>query len=352
MSSARPRFVGVIEGFYGRAWAQSHRNQAASWFAELGFNTYIYAPKSQTYLRSKWRDPFPDSELELLDHMARAYRAAGLQWGIGLSPLGVNRGLSQADKRALRNKLQVISDLKPDIIAVLFDDMSHSTVDTASRQLDCLAEVAQALPQAHRMVCPTYYSPDPVLEKVFGPMPPGYIEQYQAGLSDTTGVFWTGPSVCSDRVSEADVQVAKQLWGETLVLWDNYPVNDGRLRSQHLYLKPLSARSPNSRLQGHLCNPMNQLHLSLLGLSGLSKLYCLTPESSAIEVLRQVLGGDFIGWLSAKADQFEHTRLDDLCPSEVDSLRQSLREFAGQGARECLDWLAGGYRFDPACLTE
>jgi hyaluronoglucosaminidase len=352
MSFSPPRFVGVIEGFYGRAWAASHRNKAASWFSQLGFNTYIYAPKSQVYLRSKWRDAFPDSELALLQAMSEAYKSAGLQWGIGLSPLGVNQGLSQSDRRALRAKLESIRDLQPDIIAVLFDDMSHSTPETAARQLECLAEVEQVLPKAHCMVCPTYYSPDPVLEEVFGPVPAGYVEYYQANLRTETGVFWTGPKVCSERVTDADVQAAKRLWGNHLVLWDNYPVNDGRLRSQHLYLKPLAARETRSSLRGHLCNPMNQLHLSLLGLSGLSQLYRLVPKSASRDVLMRVLGADLTPWLSAHADRFEHTRLDDLRPCDIDIMRQELQNFPGQGAKECLGWLGGEYRFDPSCLTE
>jgi hypothetical protein len=352
MASEPLRFAGVIEGFYGRAWIPTERNRAASWFSELGFNTYIYAPKSQAYLRSRWRDPFPRAEVQLLEEMAQAYKAAGLLWGLGLSPLGVNQGLSLSDKRALRVKLEAIRELQPDIVAVLFDDMSHSTADTAPRQLECLAEVMQALPKTHCMVCPTYYSPDPVLEQVFGPVPEGYVECYQANLDAEVGVFWTGPRVCSERISEADILAARAQWGDGLILWDNYPVNDGRARSQHLYLKPLSARSTNSRLRGHLCNPMNQLHLSLLGLSGLSQLYGLASNSATANLLDRVLGADLNAWLCDRADQLEQTRLDDLTPREIELMRQTLHKFPGQGAKECLSWLAGEYRFDPACLTE
>lgn len=352
MTAAPLRFAGVIEGFYGRAWAPAERNRAAGWFSKLGFNTYVYAPKSQVYLRSKWRDPFPRSEWLLMHQMAEAYRSAGLMWGVGLSPLGVNQGLSHSDRRALRAKLETIKELQPDIIAVLFDDMSQSTEDTAPRQLECLAEVADMLPTAHCLVCPTYYSPDPVLEQIFGPVPVGYTEYYQANLDPEVGVFWTGPRVCSEQITEADIRIAKEQWGEALVLWDNYPVNDGRLRSQHLYLKPLSARASNLGLQGHLCNPMNQLHLSLLGLSGLSELYKLAPKSAVVGLCEQVLGADLMAWLGDKADQFEHTRLDDLGSIEVELMRHTLQKLCGEGVRECLAWLAGEYRFDPACLTD
>lgn len=352
MSQARPVFVGVIEGFYGRAWDSNQRNLAASWFAKLGFNTYIYAPKSQVYLRSRWREPFPDSELERLQKMAKAYKAAGISWGLGLSPLGVNQGLSKTDRQALRAKLAIISQLQPDVVAVLFDDMSHSTEYTAPRQLECLAEVIDALPTAQCMVCPTYYSPDPVLEEVFGPAPAGYVEHYQANLSKDIGVFWTGPKVCSERVDTADVQAAKRQWGDALVLWDNYPVNDGRVRSQHLYLKPLAARSTHSPMFGHLCNPMNQLYLSLPALLGLSQLYHLVPKVEAQALITRVLGSQLWSWLSSKADQFENERLDDLTDREIHTMGQELQAIGGQGARECLAWLAGEYRFDPACLTE
>lgn len=352
MAALTPPLIGVVEGFYGRAWDPIERNGAAKWFAALGLNTYLYAPKSQRYLRSRWRDPFPEVELSVLGEMASAYRGAGLRWGLGLSPLGVNQGLGSPDLRALRSKVAQIAALKPDILALLFDDMSHSNELTAPRQLECLTVVQEVLPDTELIVCPTYYSSDPVLEEVFGPIPTGYIDYYQRHLDPRVAVFWTGPKVCSSTIGQSDIEVAKQQWGERLVLWDNYPVNDGRVRSQHLYLKPLAARTGGTLLHGHLCNPMNQLHLSTLGLSGLSALYQQRSNEQIERQLAEILGSDFRAWAAEHAERFETVRLDDLGHRERDALVSTLRQFKGAAARECMAWLAGEYRFDPACLTE
>jgi hypothetical protein len=352
MALTKPDFVGVVEGFYGRPWDATQRNLAATWFAELGFNTYLYAPKGQVYLRSRWREPFPAAELDLLSGIARAYRRSGVRWGLGLSPVGVNQGFTVADRQALRDKLKAIAGLEPDLVAVLFDDMSHSNEQTAPRQLECLDEIRSALPATQCLVCPTYYSPDPVLEEVFGPIPSGYIEHYQANLSADVGVFWTGPQVCSEAITQVDLLSAQRAWGKRVVLWDNYPVNDGKLRSQHLYLKPLGNRAVHGGLRGHLCNPMNQLHLSALALAGLSRLYGLISGQQINDVLQRVLGAELRSWLESHADRFSQTRLDDLTEENRQNMISVLATMDGSGSIECRDWLAGEYRFDPSCLTE
>lgn len=53
---------GVIEGFYGVSWPDEVRGLYAAWLAELGLNCYLYAPKSDRYLRRAWTEPWPDDE--------------------------------------------------------------------------------------------------------------------------------------------------------------------------------------------------------------------------------------------------------------------------------------------------
>ena len=345
-------WIGVIEGFYGREWCRSDRLAAAQWFAALGFDTYIYAPKSDRYLRQEWRNPFSPDHLAFLSEQSARYQAAGVRWGLGLSPSGINAGFSQVDWHALETKLAQIASCNPSCLAVLFDDMQVLSQHAAGYQAELIERVNAQYPAIPLLVCPSYYSEDPVLERLFGARPEGYIQTVKAALPSNSSVFWTGPLVCSEQLTQHDIDRAQSLWGDALVIWDNYPVNDGRERSQHLYLKPLAHRSEGvSNLSGHLCNPMNQPRLSLSGLSGLSSLHDLRDRHQITEVLDAVLGRDFSTWLYDWAEVFESKTLDEINRSDGAQIRHQLAQFKEPAVAEFRDWLEGGYAFDPACLT-
>ena len=99
----KKRPVGVIEGFYGRSWSWSVRHEYAQFMADENLSAYIYAPKSDVKLRHAWFEPWTDEELLALQLLAKEFKAKGLAFGIGLSPIGLaalNAG-SQAATKAL-----------------------------------------------------------------------------------------------------------------------------------------------------------------------------------------------------------------------------------------------------------
>ena len=149
----------------------------------------------------------------------------------------------------------------------------------------------------------TYYSFDPVLEKHFGPMPEQYWEDLSRRLPPDVGVFWTGSQVCSDAVTAGDIRRIARHLRRPLVLWDNYPVNDGAKRSRFLYCQSPEQRDPAlaGELAGHLCNPMNQGLLSLPALAGLASLYGTRPAADAW--LSEVLGR--VTWEHLQRDRAE-----------------------------------------------
>ena len=56
--------LGVVEGFFGIPWAWSARTAYADFLSEYGFNTYLYAPKSDRLLRQSWHIPFSEEHLK------------------------------------------------------------------------------------------------------------------------------------------------------------------------------------------------------------------------------------------------------------------------------------------------
>jgi hyaluronoglucosaminidase len=77
--------AGVIEGFFGKPWDWSARLSSSSFLRDCGYEFFIYAPKSETFLRRGWREPFQEQSLEHLRELGGRCRQSSVAFGIGLS---------------------------------------------------------------------------------------------------------------------------------------------------------------------------------------------------------------------------------------------------------------------------
>lgn len=350
-------FYGVIEGFYGQQWSWQERLDYADFLAAQGFDCYIFAPKGEPALRTDWRLGMSAVLSDELKRLGAHYRERGVRWGLGLSPLGLSEHFTPEDRHNLQVIVAQISALQPDVLCILFDDMRGDIPGLAQRQLEVVSEVLQVSTARQHIVCPTYYSFDPVLEQVFGAMPEAYLQDLGRGLPAEVGLFWTGDRVISETISGASVDRAAALLGRAPVLWDNYPVNDGRVTSNFLHLRPYSGRSGElaQRTSAHIVNPMNQPHLSRLVLSTLSRLYRDSGNYRVTSAWQKVL--DDIGepafavCLRRDADDFQQRGLESLGEARRQELSAEYAAFSHPAAAEIVRWLSGAYVFDPACLT-
>lgn len=345
--------TGIVEGFYGRLWSHELRLAYAGFLQALGLNTYLYAPKGDPWLRKRWQAHWPAQEWRALTELALHYRQHGLRFGVGLSPFELYGHYGPAQKRSLRDKISRLNTLEAPLLAILFDDMPGEQADLAERQAEIVADV-QAWSGAQRLlVCPTYYSFDPVLERHFGRMPQHYWADLGRLLAPEVDVFWTGNQVCADTISADDVAHAAAVLGRPVLLWDNYPVNDGAQRSNHLYLDPLQGRTglrDNGKLTGHLCNPMVQGRCSLPALTGLAQLHASAPPDP--DALVAMLGAALWHCLQRDAEEFRAQGLSGMSAARRAALAAEYAELPGAAACEVVDWLKGEYAFDPACLTD
>ncbi len=352
MTTSTEFLAGVIEGFYGRTWSFETRLAYAGYLADAGLNTCIYCPKGDLYLRSRWQEDWPAAQWGELLQLSTAYRARGIHWGVGLSPVELYRNYGGPERARLRRKVERLGELGAPILAILFDDMPGDLDALATRQAEIVSDVCQWLPAARLLVCPTYYSFDPVLERHFGTMPRDYWPQLGRELPPRAEIFWTGNRVCSESIAVADIeQIVRQL-ARPVILWDNYPVNDGAVRSNFLYTSSLPGRSPGLRplLSGHLCNPMNQGLLSLPALGGLAQLY--GNGSLGSESLARILGPATWDRVCRDRHVFEHEGLSGLGEERCQALAAEYAGLPGPAALEVAQWLRGEYSFDPACLTQ
>ena len=224
--------LGIIEGYFGTPWRWADRTHAMRTLAGYGYRFFIYAPKADVHLRRRWKEPHPKATHEALATFATACRAAGVRFGVGFSPFEVYRHFDDAARATLRARIAELDSLGLDDLAILFDDMRGDIPDLASRQAAIIAFVASCTKATRLIMCPSYYTDDAVLDRVFGARPANYLEDLGRLLDPKVEVFWTGEEVCARAFSPGHLaDVAGKLRRKPF-LWDNYPVNDGPRMSQ------------------------------------------------------------------------------------------------------------------------
>lgn len=347
MNAAR----GLIEGYYGTPWDVAARHETIAALAAHGYGFYIYAPKSDELLRRRWREPYPNAEFQALAALAAHCRAHDVRFGVGLSPYELYRAFDAGAQAALAGKLVQLAELGLDSLAVLFDDMRGDLPDLAETQARIVDWIAARLPGTHLILCPTYYSDAPILERIFGARPPDYLQTLGRRLDPAIDVFWTGPDICSLEYTAGHLsRVAEQL-GRKPVLWDNYPVNDGPRMSQFLHLRAVTGRpaSIGAHIAGHAVNPALQPVLTRIPALTLAESYARGDAydygHAFMRAAETVCGPDLAAALQRDLILLQDTGLDRLEPDTREKLRARYAAFDHPAAREVVAFLDGAYRF-------
>lgn len=349
--------LGVIEGFYGEPWSWGERADYAGFLKKQGFSFYIYAPKADAYLRKKWREPFPKVLEEKLAKLAGQCHSAGIEFGVGFSPYEIYLNPFDLEtKKLLQARLDVFNRLGVNKLGILMDDMKGDLPTLAERQVEIVNWMATRSSAKQLIFCPTYYSLDPVLEKLFGKMPEGYLGKLGKELDKKVSVFWTGEEVCSKAYTPEHLKETSEKFGRKPFLWDNYPVNDGPRMCKFLHLRPVTGRpvEMGNWLAAHAVNPMNQAALSKIVLLTLKASYekgaAYDPAKAFKKAADMVTCRDMAALLERDLPAFTERGLDVLTDEEKVSLKEDYAPFlearendTAQAAREITDWLSGNY---------
>ena len=284
---------GIVEGFFGPPWSMAQRGALFEIGAARGMNSYLYAPKDDPYHRKFWRNPYPGDAWKQLRRLIRRAQDHRIDFIYGFHP---GEGLCFSDDQPIRlllDKARRFYDAGVRTFAVLFDDIPSRLTHARDRraydnslaraQGSWLARIRAADcalgKNVEWWICPSYYSEDPLLERVFGSFESNFLETLACHLPADVACFWTGPAVVCKRISLAHVRRIAGTLQHPLLLWDNYPVNDLSM-SDELHLGPLEGRHPllAKSVYGYLNNPLLQPELSLIPLATCFD-YAAAPES-------------------------------------------------------------------------
>ncbi|MGH7816389.1 MAG: beta-N-acetylglucosaminidase domain-containing protein [Candidatus Binatia bacterium] len=300
---------GIVEGFFGPLWTMAHRRALFEFGAARGMNTYLYAPKDDPYHRKRWRDPYPLKEWRQLLRLIRQAQKQKIDFVYGFHP---GEGLRFSDDQSIRvllKKGERFHGAGVRTFAVLFDDIPsrlahakdrrHFKNSLAAAEGAWLSRIIEAQPAHWREVewwiCPSYYSEDGLLERIFGKFEANFLETLATHLPQSVACLWTGPSVVSKTITVNHMRVIAKRIERPLLLWDNYPVNDLSM-SDELHIGPLQGRDPRlpQAVYGYLNNPLLQEELSFIPLATCfdyaAKPKAYKPEASWTRIVKQRFG--------------------------------------------------------------
>ena len=289
---------GVIEGFYGAPWSHAERLDLIRFCGRHDLNTWVYAPKDDPFHRAKWRELYPEAELERIAELVTACRKHGVDFAYAIAP-GLDLCYShEPEWERLVAKVEQVRTAGVVHFQLLWDDVEHALHCPEDEELYGAAERPTGAAQAAfsnrfareieqpgpLVVCPMAYA-------ATGDGP--YRRCFRAELDPSIVLYWTGPEVVSLAIhrDELDMSVHRYAGHEHL-LWDNFPVNDWA--PEILHLGPLRGRDPrlaDGKLRGIIANAMVQCVPSKLALATVADWargpFAYEPLESYARALRQ-----------------------------------------------------------------
>jgi len=125
-------------------------------------------------LRKHWEQDHPLEVWKELKSLSSKCHRANVAFGVGLSPFEIHFQWNAKTKRLLKDKVTKLEELGITYLGLFFDDMK-GLADLADTQLEIVNHV-RGFTDKTLLFCPTYYSDDLLLDKVFGQRSPDYLQ--------------------------------------------------------------------------------------------------------------------------------------------------------------------------------
>jgi hyaluronoglucosaminidase len=324
---------GLIEGFYDRLWSWEERRRVAEFVGRRGFDTYVYAPKSDRLQNSGWRTPYPDDQRRQLAGFGETCRSRGMALWIGLRPVGISY-VDPDDATLLVDKLRDYVELGADRVVILADDIPFELDARGAHRFETLADAHNWLVEL--ALASLELRPEQV---VFVPTEyhgsgSEYLATIGHQLPASVDICWTGLEICSPTIGTSEADAIAQLLQRQPLIWDNYPVNDAGMRGE-LHLGPIRGRPGDlaDHVRGVLVNPAIGPEATLVPLATWAEYVCDPQSYDADAAWRRALtdvAGEDAAALAILAAGLDRSVIEQAwerpTPAELSAARARLRD--------------------------
>lgn len=215
---------GFIEGYYGIPWTNEDRISLMEFGGNFKMTSYIFAPKDDPYHTKKWRELYPEEELEGIREMAQAGVDSKTKFVWTAHPFmgGFNANDVDGEIAHLINKFEQLYDLGVRQFGVLGDDVGNLDLAIIVKIMNELSEWGKEKGDLYDFVfCPAGYNTAWANWTE--------LDTYNAGFPDDVQIFWTGDTVCAPITVSALNNFRNTNASEARrspLFWLNWPVND------------------------------------------------------------------------------------------------------------------------------
>ncbi len=220
---------GFIEGYYGIPWSNEDRMSLMKFGGDFKMTSYIFAPKDDPYHSARWRDPYPQSELEAIQEMARVGNESKCRFVWTIHPFmngGITASSYDADIQKIIAKFEQLYEVGVRQFGVLGDDAGNLPRNVVIKVMNDLQKWVDSKGDVYNLVfCPQGYNHS---------WQGNYSElnELDAGFPEDVQIFWTGEAVCQpveqktlEHFRRYNVTNGKTERRAPL-FWLNWPVND------------------------------------------------------------------------------------------------------------------------------
>jgi hyaluronoglucosaminidase len=249
---------GGMQSFYGSPWSAADNADQLQFLAASKMNTYFYGVAGDAHTDKNWDLLYSPAELAVLRRVVDQARRLHITFIYRISPedpLDASHGIchsSAADRQKLIARLQQMWDVGVRSFTIAWDDVAGQFTCAADQQAygADLSPIAAAQTSVVNFVQQQFIGTHPgalplatVPTEYSGDQSDTYRSRFDSLLDPAVQIFWTGPGVISTTITTSDISATQRAFPRhRLLIWDNYPVNDGA--PSRLFLGPLQGRSP------------------------------------------------------------------------------------------------------------
>lgn len=204
---------------------------------------------------NRWWEDLPSEKKAAYEKVVKSAQEHGLQFCFSMNPNLCSRRQVNDDSPAsvdlLFKHYAWMQSLGVKWFNLAIDDATNGINATTQAKVcnDIFHRLRAKDADAQMIFCPTYYWGDGTL-----PKQQPYLEELARELDPDVYVFWTGDAVVG-KVTRKAADTFCGIVKHRVILWDNYPVNDGH---PTMHLGPVTDRDPDicEKLNGYMSNPM------------------------------------------------------------------------------------------------